>query len=450
MTALTLFFKECKTIAKSIIYLVFICAMILFYVSQIGSYAEGDIKQYHTNEEYYSGSLLQNKFIKPELGAESYGQKYVEIPEQIMTTIISSLLRDYAINNYDIYPFGLIGRQATMRESKQEEVAQIITDITGVSIENFHELLDAVTEKRREFYENNDVYIAGMIDFSDAIPIIITYDEFKVKMKQLDKILGGNYGESSYQSRSYVPLTYEEALAEYNEFMEYDKITGAYARLFCDYMGIVAALFSVFVPVAFLIRDKRAKVNELIFSRRISNVKFILARYFAIVLMMFIPFILLSLFPTLQLTKFAVKNNMPVDIFAFVKYVTAWILPTLMTTTAVAFIITTITDNPLAIAVQFIWSFLSVSVGAFAANAGSTGSLIYYGGMNLLIRHNSLGHLQYYRDNITQIAVNRIFYAVLSLVLVALTIFIYGQKRRGEVDVRGNLRKIFRNRKSTG
>jgi ABC-type transport system involved in multi-copper enzyme maturation permease subunit len=244
-------------------------------------------------------------------------------------------------------------------------------------------------------------------------------------------------------------MTYEEKLAEYNEFMSYDKITGAYARLFCDYMGIVAALFSVFVPVAFLIRDKRAKVNELIFSRDISSMKLILTRYAAMVFMMLIPFIVLSLFPSIYLINFALKNNMSVDIFAFMKYIIAWILPTLMTTAAVALIITTITDTPLAIAIQFIWSFISLTVGGFAAYNGGTGDLIHYG-MNLLIRHNTTDNLQYYRDNLTQIAVNRIFYTVLSIILVVLTIFIYEQKRRGEIDVRGSLRKIFRNRKKAG
>jgi hypothetical protein len=287
------------------------------------------------------------------------------------------------------------------------------------------------------------------IDFSDVIPIQVTYGEYKEKMKQVDKILGGKYGENNIQSHGAVPLTYEEALAEYDAFINEDKITGAYARLFCDYMMIIAGMLSVFMPVAFLLRDKRAKAHEIIFSREISSIKFILSRYAALVIMMIIPFLALSLIQSLQLIEFAVKNNLPVDIFAFVKYVTAWILPTLMTTTAVAFLITTITDTPVAIAVQFVWSFINLLTGAFSAMASGTGSLIHYG-MNLIIRHNDLRSLQFYKDNLSQLIVNRIFYTVLSIILVALTIFIYEQKRRGEIDVRGSLRKIFRNRKSAG
>jgi hypothetical protein len=120
-----------------------------------------------------------------------------------------------------------------------------------------------------------------------------------------------------------------------------------------------------------------------------------------------------------------------------------------MTTAAVAFVLTTITSSPLAIAVQFLWSFISLTVGGFAAYNSGTGDLVHYG-LNLMIRHNTVGNLQFYKDNFTQLIINRIFYTVLSLVLVILTIFIYEQKRKGEIDVRGSLRKIFRNRKNAG
>jgi hypothetical protein len=437
---LTLFFKECKTIAKSIIFLVFICAIVLFHVTQFGEVVERQINEYHTNEETWTGSLLRNPLVKPQEGAESYGYRYVEVPEQIMSSAVSSLLLDWRINQYTVYPFGF-GRRVTLNDKKQAEIAQVIFDITGVDAAV---LFDVVAEIRLEYINNNrNPYD---VDYSDIIPIIITYEEYKEKMKQVDRILGGTYGEA-FTFRANVPLTYEEALAEYNAFINEDRITGAYARLFCDYMGIMAALLSIFVPVAFLMRDKRAKVNELIFSRNISSVKFILARYAALVFMMVIPFLILSLLPSISLIRFASANNLPVDIFAFAKYILAWIFPTLMMTTAVAFVITTITDTPVAIAVQFIWSFINLTVGGFAAYAGGTGNLIHYG-MNLMIRHNTVGNLQYYQDNIAQIAVNRIVYAVLSIILIALTIFIYEQKRRGEIDVRSSLRKIFRNRKS--
>jgi len=435
---MNLFLKECKAIGKSIIFLVFVCAVVLFYTSQASGTEEMHVRQYYEKDKT-ENAFLYCPFIEPPEGAENYGAKYAEIPEKIMPKAVSSLVVDWQSNKYTVYnAFGL-GRQSKLDDEKKAEIAQIVFDVTGIEAEKIYSL----TYDKMMAYPDNTIF--NDMDFADVIPIAVTYDEYKEKMRQVDKILGGIYGATKFQSNSSVPMTYEEKLEEYNGFMSYDRITGAYARLFCDYMGIVAALFSVFVPVAFLMRDKRAKANELIFSRDISSKKLILVRYAAMVFMMLMPFIVLSSFPSVYLIAFAFKNNMPVDIFAFLKYIVAWILPTLMTTAAVALIITTITDGPLALAVQFIWSFISLTLGGFAAYNNGTGDLIYYG-MNLLIRHNSL-NLQFYKENLTQIALNRIFYTTLSLALVVLTIYIYEQKRKGEFDVRGSLRKVFGNRK---
>ena len=442
----TLFLKECKIICKSVIYIAFICAAVLFYNSQMGDEITNDISQYYTNEDYYTGSLLHNPLIKPQEGAESYGTKYDEIPEQIMPETVASLILAWKQNYYITYPV-IFRQEIKLTDKKQAEIAQNIEDITGISSE---ELYNIVFEERVRYVDDSGILHSENISYADIIPIKVTYEEFKEKMKRVDKIIGGgsDYSVNSLNkfSHSQVPVTYEEKSAEYDAFINEDKITGAYAKLFCDYMGIVAGMLSVFVPAAFLMRDKRARASELIFSRDISSLKFILVRYIALVFMMLIPFLLLSILPSIQLIEFAVKNSLPVDIFGFAKYITAWLLPTLMTTTAVAFILMTVTDTPIAIAVQFLWGFLSLMFGSFSAAASGTGELIDYS--SLIIRHNSAGHLQIYKDGLTQLTVNRISYAILSIALIALTIFIYEQKRRGEADVRGSLRKIFRNRKS--
>ena len=417
---LALFLKECATIGKSIIYLVFVCAIVLFYATQMGE---------ETME-----------IIKPQEGEESYGYRYDGgKSEKVMPEIVSFLAINWKDNHYTAYNFIGIGRHVELSPEKQAEIAQIIYEITGVGAEELYEpVMEALAE--------NEYAYRMDIDFSGIVPIRIAYDEFKEKMKRIDKILGGSYGESHFKSHGAAMRTYEEALADYNALVYDDMTTGAYARLFCDYMGIAAALLSVFVPVAFLMRDRRAKANDVIFSRSMASAKFIVARYAAAVAMMTAPFLLLSLAPTIYLAKFALGNGLPVDMFAFAKYSLAWILPTLMTTAAVAFVITTATDSPLAIALQFAWSLIDLICGSVIAY-DVTGNLIHYG-MSLIIRHNDVGYLQYYKDNLAQLAINRVFYAALSIALVALSIFIYDRKRRGEIDVRGSLRKIFGNRKS--
>lgn len=39
-------------------------------------------------------------------------------------------------------------------------------------------------------------------------------------------------------------MNYEEALEEYNQTINKDKVTGGFARLFCDYMGLELGLIS--------------------------------------------------------------------------------------------------------------------------------------------------------------------------------------------------------------
>lgn len=41
-------------------------------------------------------------------------------------------------------------------------------------------------------------------------------------------------------------MNYEEALKEYNQTINQDKVTGGFARLFCDYMGLALGLYPVF------------------------------------------------------------------------------------------------------------------------------------------------------------------------------------------------------------
>ena len=71
-----------------------------------------------------------------------------------------------------------------------------------------------------------------------------------------------------------------------------------------------------------------------------------------------------------------------------------------------------------------------------------------YDGLVLSPRHNTLGNTQVYLNSFQTLLVNRIFYTLLSALLVALTIIIYELKRRGKLDVYGNFKKIFGNRKS--
>ena len=66
-------------------------------------------------------------------------------------------------------------------------------------------------------------------------------------------------------------------------------------------------------------------------------------------------------------------------------------------------------------------------------------------GWSLVPRHNTEMNWQGFHDGFGQLAANRAFYAAAALVIVALTAFVYSQKRKGKLGVYG---KILANRKN--
>ncbi|ASA23841.1 ABC transporter permease [Paenibacillus donghaensis] len=412
---MSLFFKECRQISRSIIYLVFIGVVVLFYFSQLGNSVGADIREAQSSAEYNS----INPLMKPPPDAKSYGSKAAEIPEQVMPGAIASLVFEHLQNGYTAYPIAFY-KNVKLNAKEQAQVADIITEITGTTPEV---IMDINAEEK-------------------AIPLVVSYETFRTKMAEVDDLIGGGskYALDGLKEFGNAPITYEEKLADYQNFIEEDRITGAYARLFSDYMGITLALFSIFVPVSFLMRDRRARMNELIYSRRFGSSRLILCRYWAMILMLLLPIVLLSLIPLVQLIGYGMRNNVSVNLWAFLTYIAAWLLPTVMVTTAVGFLLTTLTDTPIAIAVQFLWGFLDIS-----ANKNLLGGDY---GAELSIRHNTLDNLQAMKDGFTALTLNRSLYALFSLLLIMATILIYELKRRGKLDIYGRVQKIFTNRKS--
>ena len=70
-----------------------------------------------------------------------------------------------------------------------------------------------------------------------------------------------------------------------------------------------------------------------------------------------------------------------------------------------------------------------------------------YEGLPLFPRHNSSANTQIFRDSFGTLAFNRVFYAVLALALVVLSMLVYEMKRKGKLRGYAGIREIFRNRK---
>ncbi len=317
-----LFFKECRKILFSLTFILYFAAMLAMYFTQF----HGDC-----NETIY----------EPQPGQTDYGMIEKEVPEILMPAAAESLVREYLSDSFSAYPIGFY-KEVKLNQKKKQQMAEIINEITGIT----EEQLDSFGEYEESGITMNQngemVYIESEIPEIN-IPESLTYEHFRELMRETDKIIGGGsmYSDDRIVGEfSTVPETYEDALAEYNQFLSEDKITGAYARLFCDYMGITAAILPVFAAVSLAALDKKSRMEQLAYSRKISSVKLIFVRYAALVFTMVIP-----VFITATVALFRVKSMYPdnaADYSAIYRYSAIWLIPNIMTASAVGMLITEI------------------------------------------------------------------------------------------------------------
>lgn len=377
--------KEIKKTAISITFFVFIIALLAMPFSQ-------DVLNFSNHDV----------ITAPKQG-EDYGIQQKEVPELIMPAAFNSLYNEFTANEYIAYPIGFY-KNVKLNEIDKEKMAEIISTLSGVPV---NDLLTSAN------------YIE--VTLSDDI----SYEEFKECMKQADDLIGGgsNYSENNLLNYSYVAITYEEAVTNYNLIVNEDKLTGAYARLFCDYVGIILSILPVFIAVAICLKDKRAKMNDLIYVRKTSSFKLILSRYFAVVISVMLPTVILAYIS--NSTVWGQYSGMALDYLAPLKYALGWLMPSVMIATAIGMFFTELTGTPIAIAIQELWWFIDLNVGVGRLRGVHTL-------FELSPRHNSLGNTQIFLDEFHTLVANRLMIAGTALLLVAVTVIIYEQKRRGK------------------
>lgn len=201
-------------------------------------------------------------------------------------------------------------------------------------------------------------------------------------------------------------------------------IEGAYARLFCDYMGIVLAIMPVFCAVALTYLDRRYRMQDLVYTRKISSAKLVFTRYAALVLTMIIPAAV-----TVIIADFALSGYYPeysLNLSVIPKLAAIWLIPNIMLAAAVGILITELSSPILAIFVQGTWWVTSLT--------GSTtlkGDISWF---TLICRHNSLYDEDLFFADLNKFIFNRIFYTLFSLVLTALAALVFELKRRGIIN----------------
>lgn len=222
-------------------------------------------------------------------------------------------------------------------------------------------------------------------------------------MRQADKIIGGGsqYSDEYITGNfSRVPKTYDNALAEYNAVIEKDRITGAYARLFCDYMGIIVSLLPVFTSASLANADRKSRMEQLIYSRKISSVKLLSARFTALIAVMFIPVLILAFTATFSVARLYPHNS--IDFLAIPEMSLCWLLPNIMFSTAMGMALAEISSPLTAVFVQGVIWF-----GSVMSDTELTGNIRKF---TFVCRHNSLYGRDIFTGNLNEFIRSRIFY----------------------------------------
>ena len=446
-----MFLKEMKKTVCSVVYLLFLALMIYNWYENFYGVTEKEIrKAYESDSSVYStvpgGAILAEP--DPETG--SYGTKSEENPEKIMCGGTDKLIIEYLNNSYATDPVSYY-KEVILDEEEQEKILEIIQEITGLNEEQISNLPDDYFPRvngniiHMESGAETEMDIAADIgeadvaaeakDYTKHFISQVTYDRFKELMAEASDIIGpgSNYTRDNlllYYGQ--VEMDYEEAVDEYHTTIYDDKVTIAFARLFCDYLSRTLGLYPVFLAVAMWMRDRRCRMQELINVKAIGTAKLIIVRYLALLAAVLIPVFLLSLESLVPLVEFSVETGIEIDLFAFAKYILWWLLPTSMIVLALGMFLTILTRTPVAVIVQLVWWFMDSS---FTELSGDTGLF------TLMIRHNLLNGSELIRQDLGIIWMNRGIMAGVAVLLVLLSIVIYEMKRGGKLEQKNKMPK---------
>ena len=446
-----MFLKEMKKTVCSVVYLLFLALMIYNWYENFYGVTEKEIrKAYESDSSVYSTVTGGAILAEPDPETGSYGTKSEENPEKIMCGGTDKLIIEYLNNSYATYPVSYY-KEVILDEEEQEKILEIIQEITGLNEEQISNLPDDYFPRvngniiHMESGAETEMDIAADIgeadvaaeakDYTKHFISQVTYDRFKELMAEASDIIGpgSNYTRDNlllYYGQ--VEMDYEEAVDEYHTTIYDDKVTIAFARLFCDYLSRTLGLYPVFLAVAMWMRDRRCRMQELINVKAIGTAKLIIVRYLALLAAVLIPVFLLSLESLVPLVEFSVETGIEIDLFAFAKYILWWLLPTSMIVLALGMFLTILTRTPVAVIVQLVWWFMDSS---FTELSGDTGLF------TLMIRHNLLNGSELIRQDLGIIWMNRGIMAGVAVLLALLSIVIYDMKRGGKLEQKNKMPK---------
>ncbi|QUL56923.1 hypothetical protein KDC22_10850 [Paenibacillus tritici] len=279
---------------------------------------------------------------------------------------------------------------------------------------------------------------------SELDRILLTPDKYTMAnvysvAGEIDKQLGGN---SMYKVglRDYgFPIeSYEEAvkaqaviLSSYNAKVNAGELLPGAARYFSDYMSLPAGIFPVFLSAFLLLRDRSSRMSELTYSRRVSSWVYVGSKCIAQGIMLSLVYLILAVIGGWQtVDTLGLTGQTGEAIMIFLGYTAWWLLPTLWVSVAFGMFGSMLFRRGIVpIALQIVWWFLSVLplMGSYGLN-------------RLFIRFNSPDDYQLYRGWADEIALNRSFYLVLTVLLVIGAAGLW-ERNRSRLDSAGTLNR---------
>ena len=449
-----LFGMECKKIAGSILYWALVLALLAVSLYQYDPSVESELRR--TNDPasvFYTatdGGYAEERKAVPDAAME----------HNMMIGATKLLMYNYRDNCYQYYPFGYV-KEKTMSAKEQAVILQYLMELTGLSEQELAGTKDGagdtsigdvpisgggafVLEPGKGSTNENGQFVAEPDEWqyvpsdgtssetpsqaSGSFEIQVPFERFQEIMEEVNRMIGRN----SYFSWTMLKLYYfgndmEEAPIterQHREFYEGDRVTGAFARYYCDSISSVVLFLPAFVIVDLMLRDKRRNMQGLTYPRTISSTKLICTRYAAAVCMTMLPILILPVKSLVVLIRYCGSIGVQADALAFVKYTLGWILPTVLLIMAISLVVTALLENYTAILLAgLIWL-----VGKPTIDQLEGGN---YGLFDLIIRHNTLKGYGRMMENIQMLALNRITISVIALALVGLAILVYSKKRKG-------------------
>ncbi|NBJ93060.1 ABC transporter permease [Parablautia muri] len=404
-----LFLKECRQVLKSLVYYIYVVVFVLFINSQMSSESVEELQEPVPGQTYYGETVTQDETL-------------------IMEGTLADLVQDVCHNSFATYPLGFYkGVNLTAEEIEQAE--EILKNCTGKSMDELKEEM----EEHFGGYAQNGMEVRMEAAASYRVPVKegFTYEDFETAMEEVCHLVGRGsfYEKESYENRVYVPMTYEQAREEFDALCTKDNLTRAYIRLFCDYAGIVLAILPIFVGVSGALRDKRAKVQQVMFSKPASGALIVVSRYLANLVMLILPVVIVAFLQQRPYYDKAKEFGVQGDMWAFLTVPGVWLLPEVMIVLAFAFLITELTDSIAAIFIQVAWGIASL----FGAS-----TLVGNFGLRLVARWNTFGSAELYDTLKEELFLNRGYYFLLAVICVLMTVIIYEIKRKMGTNLKRN------------